>query len=225
MKSHLILLTFCLFSMGLFAQEQTETTITTETASDSKAYSKFEERKLETFSQRENKTFGFYIGIGGGYSALENFDMINVHARLAFITNRSFEFGFGGEILQSYEANINLNEQLNFVTGAFGGIHLKKIFFGHKKVHFSIPVLAGAGVVAEVNDTPSNIFECLEFEHGSYSPMFFVEPGINIELNISRIIGFEVGAKYRWTSGGILESSINSFDGYTLGGTLKIGLL
>jgi hypothetical protein len=69
-----------------------------------------------------------------------------------------------------------------------------------KMIHLSIPVLLGAGGV-EVSD--ENFF--LSSSDSDYSiersAFFVVEPGLDLEVNITKVLRLAVGASYRWVTG------------------------
>ncbi len=100
------------------------------------------------------------------------------------------------------------------------------ILFGKSSIHLSFPCLLGAGGVSFVThndvDWDSNFIE-------DYDAFLIVEPGVDIELNLTRFMRVGLGATYRIpTSFDIGQSPLGSVDARSLRGmtyniTFKFG--
>jgi hypothetical protein len=152
------------------------------------------------------------LKVTGGY-IIPEIKTGNVHedaslligGRIGMTFNEKFTLGLGG---------YGLVNNSNFDTGdamypearigmGYGGLALEYTFFSNKKVHFTIPVLVGAGgvyVYEDVDDFFNNTWDEIE-----NSAAFVVEPGVNIELNLFKFFRVDLGASYRMVS----ETSLN----------------
>jgi len=214
MKNFILIFACSLITLSVLGQEH-ETPLSDE----SKALD-----RMETFKKFPGGTHGVYFGIGGGYGNFDGLNFSTINGRIAYVIDQKFEIGFAGQSFQSF-SSISLNDGTNgSVGGGVGGIHLKAIYFGRKKVHVSTPLFLGAGAIALVSHFTDNFFEDFDPDLEGASPIFVAEPGVNVEFNISKVLGFEVGAKYRFSHQiSTVASRIDNMDGLMLGATLKIG--
>ncbi len=220
MKKVILLSLSLILTLSVFAQTE-EKTVESPVA-ESASWNEME--TMETFAKRKG-THGFYIGVGGGYAGVGNIDFANVEAKFAYVNDQKFEIGFGGQTFQSFESIAAAGEQNQFVGGALGGMYLKAIFFGRKKMHVSIPLFLGVGAAAVYEQDQTDIFDCFDPEVISSSPFLVAEPGVNLEFNISKMLGFEMGAKYRISSQtDFLGNGISDLNGLVISGMLKVGL-
>jgi hypothetical protein len=66
-------------------------------------------------------------------------------------------------------------------------------------VHVSFPILIGAGGVAVVRDNNDDDWDD-DFESEASDAFMVIEPGVEVELNITHFFKFCIGAHYRYTS-------------------------
>ncbi|OFX88563.1 MAG: hypothetical protein A2W99_09180 [Bacteroidetes bacterium GWF2_33_16] len=128
-----------------------------------------------------------------------------VGGRLGLIFNDKFSIGLGGyglatEHITPYgldtEANYDPASKIGF---GYGGFVFEYILFGNKLVHFTIPVLVGGGGASLYKDIIINEEEFTwdDFKTYESSAFFVLEPGINLEVNITKFMRFDLGASYR----------------------------
>lgn len=201
MKRISLLLTITFLATGVFAQEDFEK----------------EQEKEQEMQTIFNKQMSFG-GYGGPELKLTTFKekyglMVGGHG--GFIMNHNFIIGGGGYGLTT---NSRFNEDtMNLQTG-YGGLRLEYVCCSHKLVHFSVPVLIGAGGVRITSETDDadyvsvnydtndddeiDIWEWKEVETGAY---FVLEPGVNVELNVVKHFRIAMGGSYRYVAGSNLE--------------------
>jgi len=181
-------------------------------------------QQMETFKNSNKGTHGIYLGLGGGYANFGSRNFSTFNSRLAYVIDQKFEIGFAGQSFQSLSAG-GINEGIReVVAGGVGGLHLKAIFFGKKKIHFSTPLFLGVGGVGVASYYFNNWFEDFNSDLESSSIIFVAEPGVNIEFNISKVLGFEMGAKYRLAhQAQLVSDDYFEMNGMMLNATLKIG--
>ncbi len=178
--------------------------------------------RMETLS-KAGSTHGIYLGIGGGFSEVAGNTVGQFHARLAYVADQTFEFGFEG---QSYQGitRIKDSDTATLTAGGLGGIHLKGILYGNKKIHVGIPLFLGFGAFGQETGEASNIFDDFEAEFESITPAFVMTPGVNIEFNINKFMGAEFGIRYRLASTfDVSNDTLNDLNGWTVEGTFKFG--
>jgi hypothetical protein len=156
-------------------------------------------------------------------------DVLIFGVKTVGVINRSLGIGFEGNImLRSIEiSDIDLKYlpeggSMRPLIG-FGGLLLEYILFSNQPVHVTFPILIGAGWAAYVRDWNEKV-EDNEKELLDDAVFFLIEPGINLEFNLTRNTRFGLGASYRSTSNFDLESTgSKSFNGLNLNMMLKFG--
>jgi len=103
--------------------------------------------------------------------------------------NRSFLLGISGG------ANLS-HPRVNY--GYFGAIG-QYIYKPTNLWHFSGQLLLAYGSAKDYEDPKSGLLD--NFMNVSGAPFFLMEPGINLELNISRNVMLVAGVSYRWVTG------------------------
>ena len=139
-----------------------------------------------------------------------------------FIINRQFAFGGIGKALVSNNnflgdnLNGNENASLDLRFGA-GGFFVEYIFKLESPIHFSIPVNFMAGGITIEDAT----FEGAEIES---SGIFIIEPGINLEFNVSNAFIPAISISYRQVFGSSLVNLSNEdISGVNIGLIFKFG--
>lgn len=130
-------------------------------------------------------------------------------ARAGLVVNRRFLFGLAGYGIAT-RAEFDGNPSPSQIEplrlyGGYAGMLLGGMIAPEKMIHLSVPVLLGAGGV-EVSD--ENYFAT--FSDSEYSiersAFFVVEPGLELEINITQVLRLGFGASYRWVTGSDLTT-------------------
>lgn len=214
-----ILTLIALLTIPFISSAQSTTIVTTtETAYDSTFQSENPNR-IEFLSDAVG-THGIYFGLGTSLAQLGKNDYVGVETRFAYVADQKFEIGLAGEVFHNINRLESNRDSSTYIAGALGGIHLKAIINGNKKVHFSIPLLFGGGSTSVYTD-----YKNFEGPDDSWAAFLFIEPGANVEFNINKVLGFEIGAKYMFTT----DSDINAayyenLSGFKVQAMLKIGI-
>ena len=148
--------------------------------------------------------------------------------KLGFIFNNKLSIGLGGYGLIT-EHLVNIPEDPYAKIGfGYGGLAFEYTFFGNKVFHFSIPVLIGAGGVDLYdNSFTYDINQNYWDSYNSYesSAFFVVEPGINLELNVTKFMRFDLGASYRLVQFVEMDNlTDNDLSNVAVNASLKFGL-
>lgn len=144
------------------------------------------------------------------------------------ILNNHFVIGLGGYGLTS-NFKVENNEEIDdlYLYGGYGGLILGAIFSPKEVVHIYTPVLIGAGGMEVTDRNYMNNFHRPQSPFSSYSEtsaFFVVEPGLEVEINVTRFFKIGLGASYRFVSESDLESVSNKdLSGFSGGLSLKFG--
>ncbi len=138
------------------------------------------------------------------------------------ILNNHFVIGLSGYGLTS---NFIVKDSEKFdelyMYGGYGGLILGGIFSPKEVVHIYTPVLIGAGGM-EVTDSFNRSYGFGTF--GENSAFFVVEPGLEVEVNITRFFKVGVGASYRLVRESDFSTvSDGDLSGFSGGLSLKFG--
>lgn len=157
-----------------------------------------------------NDDLGLIMGVHGG-----------------IIMNNHFVIGLGGYGLTSnfLIENTEGSDEL-YMYGGYGGLILGAIFSPKELIHIYTPVLIGAGGMEITDRNYMNNFHRPP-SFGTYienTAFFVVEPGIEVEINVTRFFKIGLGASYRL----IRESDLNTvsdsdLSGFSGGLSLKFG--
>lgn len=111
----------------------------------------------------------------------------------------------------------------------YGGLLLEYIAFPKKAIHLSFPVLIGAGgtsLGAETYVAQSNYYQegWETYDFIESSGFFVLEPGVFVELNMTKFFRLSAGGTYRYITGVNLQRmSSKDLRGATFSFALKFG--
>ena len=89
--------------------------------------------------------------------------------------------------------------QETLLTDRAAAAHFEPLLMPKLPVHVAFPVLIGAGGVAVMSVNDGNFWED-NFKSEASDAFMVIEPGIEVELNVTRFFRFCVGAYYLYTS-------------------------
>ncbi len=166
-------------------------------------------------------TNGAYGGISLQYTRIDQKDAFVGSLRGAWIINHCLALGVSGTgFINDYHYDYTSTYDMN-LTGGYGGILLEPVLLPNFPAHLSVPLVLGMGAVTTVYYDPLYTWK----NYLNQTDVFMVfEPGIELELNISRFFRFAVGAYYRITSDiDLADTSPDVLNGLSGGITLKFG--
>ena len=155
-----------------------------------------------------------------------NETMIMVGVRGGWIINHVLAMGFEGwGIIPSVKLE-NVYQEDVIVLGGYGGFFLEPIIFSNQIVHVTFPVSGGAGWMGYNLDftDPNSVGNF----GGSYlideDVYWYVEPGVALEVNVSRHFRMDFGASKRFTQDlELINTPSDAFDEWSYFMTLKFG--
>ncbi len=152
----------------------------------------------------KNQSNGFYGAFSFGYSQLDGKDAAVYGVRGAFIFDHALAIGLGGYgFINDLDYHSHYNNQIFDYTlaGAYGGLLIEPIIGGRNPVHVSFPILVGVGGAALLDDYGPRYWDYDDrFEEVDHDFFLVVEPGIELEANLTKWFRAAAGVSYRYTS-------------------------
>ena len=108
--------------------------------------------------------------------------------------------------------------------GGYGGMFLELIFFSNQIVHVTLPVSGGAGWMGYSYDFDGNNPSRPESNTADEDVFWYVEPGVGLEVNLSRNFRLALGASKRLTQDlTLVNTKERAFDKMSYFITIKVG--
>lgn len=213
-----------LSGIQLFAQ--VEDSITQNTSSDQMATisSKDDYQIISIFGN--SSSLGGYGAFSLKASTIQDADILLLGGRGAFVIDHFLEIGMGGYGI-STQPRFNSDSDTFQLGGGYGGLYVEPVLGSRLPVHVSFPILLGVGGIqkSEYDDSNGEIIEPdiakRRFENDAF---FIVEPGANLEFNLTKNVRLGAGASYRLIYGLDLNDVPNDIlDNWAIDFTLKVG--
>jgi len=188
--------------------------------------------ELEYYKSKEIKTLlgrnragGGYGAFSTGYSVIDNNHALLFGGRFGWIASHSLGVGIGATgFINEFHYEPSLDREV-FLAGGYGGLYIEPILLPRSPVHLSFPVLLGVGGISYVSkesDLNNNLIEDSE-------AFLLVEPGAELELNLTKFFRVAIGATYRFPTAfdvglsGTPTASAESLEGLSYMVTFKFG--
>lgn len=186
-------------------------------------------------SAQKNETLFKSNGIrkSGGYGAISN-KFTRINGEFANINevyggwyvNRSFLIGVAGSATTNRmnvpeENKIWNGEKMTYQYGQFG-LMTEYVVASTKKIHFAVNLITGAGFMLQYDRREYDDWD----EYDSRNPNFFfvMEPGAQVELNLTNWMRFSPGVSYRRAFGSNSKGlSDDDLSGLSANVTFKFG--
>lgn len=148
----------------------------------------------------QSNTVGGYGAISMQYTRIDERDAFVFGARGGLLLGHMVTIGLGGSGFFNdvhYDSNLGADISL---AGGYGGFFFEPVLMPKLPVHVSFPVLIGAGGASVVSVNKDNNFWEDNFKSEASDAFMVIEPGIEVELNVTRFFRFCVGGYYRYTT-------------------------
>jgi hypothetical protein len=185
MKNLVALLGFLAVTLSAFAQQDDENT---SKGSDD----------IQTLMGKNNAVGG-YGAISMQYTELEDRDAFVFGARGGILMGHMMSLGLGGS---GFFNDVHYDDATGkdiSLAGGYGGFFFEPVIMPKFPVHIAFPVLIGAGGVAVVSVNDDKDWND-NYKSEASDAFMVIEPGIEVELNITRFFRFCIGGYYRYTS-------------------------
>ncbi len=189
---------------------------------------------IKTLAGSMNHSGGFGA-VSFRYSDFRDESMVMAGFRGGWIVNRTLGIGFEGHgvIPTSRYEDIDDNRDVVLI-GGYGGMFLELIFFSNQVIHVTFPVSAGAGWLGytehwenDFTNPPFSPDDSLFYQRNQLiddDTFWYIEPGANLELNVSRNFRMCFGVSKRFTQDfNLVRTNDNAFDKPNYYVTLKFG--
>lgn len=208
------LITIC--TMSIYAQE-TEV-----------IYSERDDKRPMNTLFGDDKGFGGHLSLNVRGAQFYDQTTLLLGGELVFTLSHALNIGVAGygmptrvdylDTQNDYIADLN-------VEFGYGGLFIEPVFFDQQVVHFTVPILVGAGWAglsdANYYSNPGGGYNFRIYEESSF---FIFEPGINMEVNLVRHVKLTLGGSYRMVSGSdIGQISDSDLSGFSFGGGIRVG--
>ncbi len=177
----------------------------------------------------QNKALGGYGSIAMQYTRIDDRDAFVFGARGGILMGHMVALGLGGSgFFNDLQYSSELGTDIS-LAGGYGGFFFEPVLMPKLPVHVSFPVLVGVGGVSvvSVNDEEDEWED--HFKSEASDAFMVIEPGIEIEMNVTKFFRFCIGGYYRYTSEVTIEYPLdyqvptNILRGFSGGVTFKFG--
>ena len=175
----------------------------------------------------QHRSNGGYGAFSIGYSQVDGLNTVTMGGRGVWIIGHNLGLGFYGSGFATDFRQLSSALSYNLV-GGHGGFFLEPILLPRFPVHLSFPIMAGLGGIAYTINRQPGFTGNFNGYVQSTAMYMLVEPGAEIELNLTRWFRLSLGASYRVTSDVHLNNTdvpiaSNVLHGLSGGVTFKFG--
>lgn len=199
-------------------------------------YQSTEPEREKKEKRRDIKTLSGSMSHSGGFGAISfrtsdfrDESLVMAGLRGGWIINRTLGLGFEGHgIIPTTKFEFDLegmdDEIEGSLNGGYGGMFLELIFFSNEVVHVTFPVSAGAGWLGYLRSDDENFTVPTTGSEIDGDVFWYVEPGANLEFNVSRNFRLDFGISKRFTQDlELIDTDKKDFENLNYFITLKIG--
>ena len=139
------------------------------------------------------------------------------------ILNHKLALGASGSGFAGSQA-LSIGNDKYSIFGGYGGLLIEPIIFPKQAIHLSFPTTIGGGQANYFLDSVGyRDWDFYQYET-FYNDFVFIEPGVNLELNLTKFMRFGITASY------LVSSTLNksqfsqtNLDGLSVQANLKLG--
>ncbi len=185
----------------------------------------------QTLLGTKDKSVRGYLGVNEKGVILNDQMGLMTGGEISLVFGHRLNIGFFGygktnRVQSNY---IDVDGFRHFYELGIGGMKIERVFFTNSAVHFTVPISFGAGAMtlnrysltdyefhAHVNHWENSLYD--------FDTFVFVEPGLNVELNLLKHLRLDAGIGYMITDeihlAGTDAKPLNNFTGNV---SLKLG--
>jgi len=149
-------------------------------------------------------SYGGYGGLSIGFTSLAGHDAITSGGRGVFLIGHSLGVGLAGTGFVADLSNYGSDNYWSYMGGGYGGLLIEPILFGLRPIHLAFPVVIGAGAITiDGNNSDYSYYSSSYYPYNyprSIDEFVMLEPGVEVEMNITRFFRLAIGGSYRLTS-------------------------
>ena len=224
----IILFTLLLLSTFVFAQDENEIIISEriiiedELVDDEDQITKRDRNRNEIKTLAGHGHNGGFFGITFKTTQFNHEPIVTAGVRAGWIMGRAIAIGFEAHgIVPTAKFDQIVPPDKVILLGGYGGMFLEPILFSNQVVHLTFPFAAGAGWLGYHQDWEQDFSQYNLVEDDIF---WYIEPGVSVEVNISRNFRIALGASQRFTQELELSNTpAGAFDNKNYHLTLKFG--
>jgi len=210
MKTLITSLIILSFSMGVQAQHENENS---------------DPNQMKTL-MGHNNAVGGYGAITMQYSRIDDRDAFTFGARGAVVMGHMVGIGLSINGFFNDRHYDPISQTNLHLSGGYGGFFFEPVVLPNYPVHVSFPILIGGGGIG-VNSSDKDKWN-YDFNSEASDAFMIIQPGIEVELNITNFFRFCVGGYYRYTTDVQIDNPdynvpAGVLRGWTGGVTFKFG--
>jgi hypothetical protein len=147
----------------------------------------------------QNNAMGGYAGLTMQYARIDDRDAYLFGIRGGALIGHLMTMGVAGYgFFNDVKYNATLGYDLR-LAGGYGGFFFEPILMPKMPVHVAFPVMIGAGGVAVVSSNDNSWWE-KDLKSRASDAFMIIQPGVEVEMNVTKFFRFCVGGYYRYTS-------------------------
>ena len=163
----------------------------------------YRDKDIKTLLGKDRKG-GKYGSLSLGYSGIADRQTLVFGEKLTWLPVRTVGIGMGiNEFISEYRHDAATDRDI-FLMGGYGGMYIEPILFPRLPIHAAFPILMGAGGMSQMYGDEefliSNMFD-------EFQTFLILEPGAEVELNLTSKMRLAAGITYRFTTPFELKSS------------------
>jgi hypothetical protein len=156
----------------------------------------YKEKDIKTLFGKD-RSHGKYGSLSLGYSGIDNRQTLVFGQKVTWLPAHMIGIGMGiNEFISEYRYD-PVSGHDKYLLGGYGGMYVEPILLPRMPIHASFPILMGIGGMSLMysdNDfLDSNMLD-------EFQTFLILEPGAEIELNITRSLRLAAGITYRFTT-------------------------
>ena len=165
--------------------------------------------EVKTLFGRNHK-IGGYGAFSFGFAQTNKRNTLLAGGRGGVIIGQHLTLGLAGQGFSTDYNQSSSSTGTNYfqVNGGYGGLLIEPIILPRFPIHLSFPLVLGAGGVGSYNSYYDTTNEYWRDELIDDDLFFVVEPGVELEFNLTRFFRLSFGAYYRYTT----AIALNGFD-------------
>jgi len=211
----LIIIILTLFATSLKAQDSTG------------FIRKNQKKEIQTLFGNARPVGGF-LGTSIKATEINQRPGILMGSELALVLGHKFNFGITGYglITDITSDAFSVDGNSYYLTMGYGGLYFEPIIASHKLLHLTIPLTIGIGGLG-LNEhrliSDNNTWNYATYGV-DYDFFLLAETGLNIELNVFKVLRIDFGVSYRFVEDvQLLETNNSDIKGFNTNITLKVG--
>jgi hypothetical protein len=163
----------------------------------------YKEKEIKTLLGKD-RSRGKYVALSLGYSGIDSRKTLVFGQKVTWLPVRSVGIGMGvNEFISEYRHDAITDRDI-YLLGGYGGMYIEPIVLPRMPVHASFPILMGVGGISQMYSDEEFL---VSYMFDEFQTFLILEPGAEVELNLTKSFRLAAGITYRFTTPFELKSS------------------